>query len=401
MTQITRNGFVNKNGDKVILKPIVPGATPGNLAEFDTDGSIKDSGVSKSSIGGGGGGGSVTIDSTPTAGSNNAVSSGGVYTELEKKMDKPVVPALSKDYLAQFDGNGNVKKSAVKVADLAPVSHTHEVGDITGLNLHTKDVCLYENMASQGAMIMPSDSQDQERYAQEIDEEIACIKSIISGAVNGTGNGLVNTRFYANIYYGSQSFGADPAIPDANGYIHVWSKSKGSSMYDFNIEVLEGNSVIYTTVLDVEVSNSGIDYENVTFAEEWEVSSYIPAKDMADLVTPKSLILYHTGQDDDTLGNSSGNASKVYKSCEVGRVYPVLVTIDDRDSTTANPIVLGSLIVESTGSSESAKMTIYIGNYKVNVTADDAVTRGQIIGGSVEEDEVVWEANVVDYSSIF
>ena len=79
MTQITRNGFVNKNGDKVILKPIVPGATPGNLAEFDTDGSVKDSGVSKSSIGGGG---SITIDSTPTADSNNAVSSGGVYNAV-------------------------------------------------------------------------------------------------------------------------------------------------------------------------------------------------------------------------------------------------------------------------------------------------------------------------------
>lgn len=43
MTQVSRKGFVDKNGQKVVIVPKVPGATSGNLASFDAEGNLQDS----------------------------------------------------------------------------------------------------------------------------------------------------------------------------------------------------------------------------------------------------------------------------------------------------------------------------------------------------------------------
>lgn len=56
----------------------VPTATNGNIAEFDDDGNIKDSGKKTSDFML-----AMTVDSTPTSGSNNLVTSGGVAEAIE------------------------------------------------------------------------------------------------------------------------------------------------------------------------------------------------------------------------------------------------------------------------------------------------------------------------------
>lgn len=44
MTQVSRKGFVDKNGQQVVIVPNVPGATTDNLASFDAEGNLQDSG---------------------------------------------------------------------------------------------------------------------------------------------------------------------------------------------------------------------------------------------------------------------------------------------------------------------------------------------------------------------
>lgn len=48
MTQVSRKGFVDKNGNQVSIVPNVPGATSGNLASFDAEGNLKDSKIKPS-----------------------------------------------------------------------------------------------------------------------------------------------------------------------------------------------------------------------------------------------------------------------------------------------------------------------------------------------------------------
>jgi len=43
MTQVSRKGFRDKNGNQVKIVPNVPGATAGNLASFDAEGNLQDS----------------------------------------------------------------------------------------------------------------------------------------------------------------------------------------------------------------------------------------------------------------------------------------------------------------------------------------------------------------------
>ena len=50
MTQVSRKGFVDKNGQKVVIVPNVPGATAGNLASLDADGNLQDSGKNTDSF---------------------------------------------------------------------------------------------------------------------------------------------------------------------------------------------------------------------------------------------------------------------------------------------------------------------------------------------------------------
>lgn len=62
------------------------------------------------------GGESITIDSTPTAGSNNAVSSDGVYTALAGKASKATNG--EEDNIATIDGEGNYTDSGKSIDNL-------------------------------------------------------------------------------------------------------------------------------------------------------------------------------------------------------------------------------------------------------------------------------------------
>lgn len=51
MTKVSRKGFVDKNGQQVVIVPNVPGATEGNIPKFDADGNLQDSGISAGLVG--------------------------------------------------------------------------------------------------------------------------------------------------------------------------------------------------------------------------------------------------------------------------------------------------------------------------------------------------------------
>ena len=51
MTQVSRKGFRDKNGKQVVIVPNVPGATAGNLASFDEEGNLQDSGIDAGLVG--------------------------------------------------------------------------------------------------------------------------------------------------------------------------------------------------------------------------------------------------------------------------------------------------------------------------------------------------------------
>ena len=50
MTQVSRKGFVDKNGQQVVIVPNVPGATEGHLPNFDAEGNLQDSGKNTESF---------------------------------------------------------------------------------------------------------------------------------------------------------------------------------------------------------------------------------------------------------------------------------------------------------------------------------------------------------------
>ena len=50
MTKVSRKGFVDKNGQKVVIVPNVPGATAGNLASLDEEGNLRDSGLAAGDV---------------------------------------------------------------------------------------------------------------------------------------------------------------------------------------------------------------------------------------------------------------------------------------------------------------------------------------------------------------
>lgn len=51
MTKVSRKGFRDKNGKQVVIVPNVPGATEGNLASFDAEGALQDSGIDAGLVG--------------------------------------------------------------------------------------------------------------------------------------------------------------------------------------------------------------------------------------------------------------------------------------------------------------------------------------------------------------
>lgn len=51
MEEVTRKGFVDKNGKQVAIVPKVPGSTEGNLPKFDAEGNLQDSGIDAGLVG--------------------------------------------------------------------------------------------------------------------------------------------------------------------------------------------------------------------------------------------------------------------------------------------------------------------------------------------------------------
>ena len=99
MTQVSRKGFRDKNGKQVVIVPNIPGATAGNLASFDAEGNLQDSGKKPADF-------------------------------------VPNVPSATSGNLASFDAEGNLQDSGKKASDFAPASHVHELikGEGTGTN---------------------------------------------------------------------------------------------------------------------------------------------------------------------------------------------------------------------------------------------------------------------------
>lgn len=80
MTKVSRKGFVDKNGQQVVIVPNVPGATAGNLASFDAEGNLQDCGKA--------------IDQSPTENSTNLVTSGGVMAAINEVNERIGIPII-------------------------------------------------------------------------------------------------------------------------------------------------------------------------------------------------------------------------------------------------------------------------------------------------------------------
>lgn len=106
---------------------MVTGATEGNLAALDASGNLTDSGIPG------------TLDGTPTASSPNPVQSGGVKTELDKKVDK--ITGGTNGNLAAIDSSGNLTDSGMsKTPDNAPTSGSSKLVKSGGVYTAVKTV---------------------------------------------------------------------------------------------------------------------------------------------------------------------------------------------------------------------------------------------------------------------
>jgi len=87
--------------------------------------------------GSGGGGGSITIDPTPTQGSSNAVSSGGVYTALQGV--SPINYSTTEQNTGRkwIDGKSIYQKTFVPTAPATYWEGTNNSVDVSGLNIDT------------------------------------------------------------------------------------------------------------------------------------------------------------------------------------------------------------------------------------------------------------------------
>lgn len=112
----------------------VPTATNGNIAEFDDDGNIKDSGKKTSDFML-----AMTVDSTPTADSANLVTSGGVAAALEGKMDKMTVDSTPTADSANLVTSGGVKGALSQKADKRLIDNTVSGAGRAFIQLGTDD----------------------------------------------------------------------------------------------------------------------------------------------------------------------------------------------------------------------------------------------------------------------
>lgn len=98
------------------------------------------------------------IDSSPTSGSDNPVTSDGIYNALQRKADK-VSNAVSGNF-AGLDASGNLTNSGSKASDFATSTHVH--GNITNTGaLQTNDITI-----ASGDKLVVTDTSDSGKIAR-------------------------------------------------------------------------------------------------------------------------------------------------------------------------------------------------------------------------------------------
>ncbi len=93
------------------------------------------------------GGGAIEVDSTPTANSTNAVSSGGVKTALEGKADK--VTNATEDNLPSLDSEGNLKDSGIAADTVLNTSNV----DVSEIEVGEKMLMTVEKTEDETAIV--------------------------------------------------------------------------------------------------------------------------------------------------------------------------------------------------------------------------------------------------------
>lgn len=81
MTQVSRKGFVDKNGQQVVIVPKVPGATADNFASFNEEGNLQDSGKKPANFAPAGHSHSAIIDTSSE--SNISIDEGTISIVIE------------------------------------------------------------------------------------------------------------------------------------------------------------------------------------------------------------------------------------------------------------------------------------------------------------------------------
>ncbi len=353
MTQVSRKGFVDKNGQQVIL----------------TD---------------------------PT------------------KVNKPIIPAaLLKDRIPVFTEDGNIKSSGKKLTDLAPVGHTHQIGDVEGLaDALAKSapvvICLFENSHVQGGpFIQPTDPQDVEIIGeQDIYTVVECLKDIIRHVCAEHPDLNANVYLRAKTYKSYQE-SYEELDKDAT-MVHVYTTLHPDvSNVDFHIELLERDTVWYTVVQDVHRTsdNKNVSFEDATFAEFWELYSAVPEKDMHAIYdkmsfTPKSLTIATDEQQEQIAYRfvlDRASVTNMWLGCKTDKSYIVKVLFDGR---VKNYETLCTAIASGTGSNVPV-LKLYFGLYTLMISGDGEYTCDQIRGGQVSPSEVGWDVTLYDNTTVF
>ena len=211
------------------------------------------------------------VDSAPTSGSDNYVTSGGVYTALQDKADKVSNPTNGN--FAALDSNGNLTDSGHNDSDYAPLSHTH--GAITSGGKIQSEAIAPEDGQSLVVIKVSNSTVQKSTITFDTSNTSAFLRKDGTWATPSGGGGLTNYDFthtanqsvsgsvtvtYAANTRGSKmvSASADLSVTFAvnnSSDNYLWIKNTGSSDIDILISSVTYNN---SSVSNVYMPADGI-----------------------------------------------------------------------------------------------------------------------------------------------
>lgn len=263
MTQVSRKGFVDKNGQKVVIVPKVPGATSGNLASFDEDGNLTDSGAkpadfAETNHGHDKVGGQYTHDNTATMAQAGTYKSDDNKAHFNIVLKDDIKAAGAPKVIDVNTENADNLKRALENPDSVPRADSDKlltsgamyeallnVSGIASVNLHATVV--KDNSSYTYFGVKYGSSTEEENWPEGDPEGMY---AELSRALGETGNAVipfeltvkngsnvVQSRVLGFVYYTQTSY----TEQGETSYNHNYKFCIGSFVYDLDISENHGN----------------------------------------------------------------------------------------------------------------------------------------------------------------